>query len=179
MPSESIRPGVRARLLLCLAPLALGVVAAGCGGDDETEPTPTVAEGEHVPAKTLLRCLQKAGLETGEPGTDAILGAYGEEAVAAGGDTFVVVDPISQIIVFPDPVDLEDAEDELRRVAERSGARALGLQGDAYGNVLMVYFNPNGADKTPVNECLGATAEAVPGFATPFQPTGLTPEIVP
>ena len=174
---SAIRQGARPSLLGSLA-IAVAIAAGGCGGEDEDEPTLTVAEGEQVSAKTLLNCLRKAGLETGEPGADAVLASYSEEAVSAGGDTFVVVDPISQFIVFPDPVDLEHAEDELRAAANRSGARGIGLQGDAYGNVLIAYFDPNGADKTPVTRCLGATAEPVPGFAVPFQPPGLAPEIV-
>jgi hypothetical protein len=169
------------KLLTLAAPLviALALGMAACGDGDGGEATPTVAEGPILDGKEVERCLAKKGAEVAPPGKDAILRGYSDEAVAEGGYTFIVPAPIIHFIFFADQVDLERAEDEFRDATARAGARATGLQADAYGNALAVYFAPQGGvDKTPVNECLGGEPQAVPGFETPYQPTDLAPEII-
>lgn len=178
------------RILRRAHPAALLAVAAalvlalpGCGDDDEDgngdTSTAAVAGDEIVDPDELLGCLRDAGLSIGEPGSDAVLAPYATEAVDRGGDTFVIENPIAQVIVFADPVDLGRAEEELGDAAARGGVRATGLQADVAGNVLVAYFVQQGADKDPVNECLGGEPEPVPGFEAPFQPAdpeaGLTP----
>ena len=168
----------RARVGVGLAAIAVAGATVGCGGDDgEETTTPTVAEGPLLSAKPLERCIKQAGVETGEAGKDAVLADYSDRAVAAGGDSFVVLGPPAQVIVFPEQVDLVEAEDELRAAANRNPMRADGLQADAYGNVLVTYFVPGGADKAVVNGCLGADARAVPGLEAPFVPSGLAPGV--
>jgi len=164
----------RPRFLPALAAvLVLALAAAGCGGDDDggAETTAGVAEGPTVSGAELRRCLEQAGLTTGPAAADALLADYAAEAE----DSFVIEDPIAQVLVFDGPVDLERAEQRLRRASTRGGGRATGLQGDALGNVLVAYFVQGGADKTEVNGCLEGTPEPVPGFAAPSQPSGLAP----
>jgi hypothetical protein len=187
--------GFRGRILVGLAVLALALAGVGCGDDDDggdggtsdggSVSTDTGGGGdttsaptdEIVDAKTLENCIKQSGASTGEPGSDAALAALSDQAVKAGGDTFVVENPISHVIVFPEPVDLAAVKSELSRVIARAAHRVTGLQADSFGNVLIVYFAPGGAEKTTINDCLGADAEPVPGFSVPFQPTDLAPEV--
>ena len=160
--------------------LALTLAAVGCGNDDgsgaETSPpTESIASGETVRAEELRSCLESAGVQIGEAAPDAVVASYAEEAVAAGGESFVIEQPISQVIVAPEPVDLAEAEDELRQAADRAGGRATGMQADAYGNVVIVYFTQEAADKSAVNGCLAAPAEPIPGLETPYQPPAPAP----
>lgn len=155
-------------------------LAIGCGDEDgdqdaETETTATeeVAVPEaNVDADELRQCLRRETGAVGSPGKDALLAEFANEAIAEGGASFVTPSPLAQVIVFRDQVDLGEAQSQYERIANTAGLRAVGLQGDAYGNVLITYFEGAPADKAPATKCLGGRAIPVPGFETPLNPPG-------
>jgi hypothetical protein len=184
-PLHRALPALAAASLLALA-------AVGCGDDNgETAPgtetgattgtaTDGAAQGEIVDATELRACLKDAGSDTGPAASDAVVASYAREATEAGGESFVIQEPIAQVIVFPDRVDLAEAEEELLGAAARNGIRANSMQADSYGNVVIVYFASGGADKTAVTDCLGAEADAVPGLELPYVPSDeLAPGVAP
>jgi hypothetical protein len=151
------------------------MLVAGCGGGDET----TTAGGPHIEAKALEACLNKARVQTGPQQSDSVIAEYAQSAISDGAQSFVIVQPLAQAIVFPENVDLDEAKSQLTAAEQRGGARANGLQADTFGNVLVVYFVPAGADKAakaPVQKCLGGTPEPLAGFEFPYLAPPTTPQ---
>jgi hypothetical protein len=157
--------GSLAGLIAIVAALSL----SACGGGSDSTNTAT---GPHVDAGTLRSCLTQAGVKTGPVPPDALLYSYGQRAISAGGASFVVTVPASQVIVFPDPVDIDEAKSELGSAEQAGGLRANGLHADTLGNVLVVYFvGTTPATKASIESCLGGKGTPVPGFEVPYHPS--------
>jgi len=152
---------------------AVTVSACGGGGSDAT----STATGPHVDAAALRTCIDKAGIKTGPVPPDALLYSYGQQATGDGGATFIVTQPLSQLIVFPDPVDIDEAKSELGSAEQTGGLRADGMHADTLGNVLVVYFvGTTPETKAPIETCLGGKGTPVPGFEVPYYATRTNPQ---
>jgi hypothetical protein len=163
-------PGMK-RSLAGLIAIIAAVMVSACGGGSDTN----AATGPHVDAGALESCLQKKKVETGPVGTDALLASYGQQATDEGGATFGVTRPLAQVIVFPDPVDIDDAKSELGDAQRAGGLRADGMHADTIGNVLIVYFVATTPEtKAPIDSCLGGTGTPLPGFEVPYYATPTT-----
>ena len=157
-----------------LIAIAAAVIVSACGGGGSDNNTAT---GPRVDATALQSCLNKAGVKTGPVPPDALLASYGQQATGAGGATFVVTQPLSQIIVFPDPVDIDEAKSELGSAEQTGGLRADALHADTLGNALIVYFvGTTPETKAPIETCLGGKGTPVPGFEVPYHAAQPTPQ---
>jgi hypothetical protein len=147
-----------------LIAIAAAVAVSACGGSD-TE----TATGPHVDATALQSCLRKHKVEIGPVGSDALLASYGQRATDDGGASFIVVNPLSQVIVFPDAVDINEAKSALGDAEQAGGQRAGGMHADTLGNTLIVYFVATTPETVaPIESCLGGKGTPLPGFETPY-----------
>jgi hypothetical protein len=156
------------RLSLLATALATALYIAACGGGNGTTSTQT-ATGPHVSPAAFESCLNKRGLKTGPPGSDALLASYGQQAVAQDGATFVIVSPATQVIAFSQNVDLAQAKSALGTAEQQGGVRADNLHAETSGNVLIIYFVATTPESTAViHACLGGKATPLPGFEKPY-----------
>jgi hypothetical protein len=156
-------PGVRRALIPAALAAALAISACGGGSSSDT------AAGPHVSPAAFNACLNKRGVETGPPGSDAVLASYAQQAVAEGGATFVIVHPPSQVIAFSQNVDLEQAKSALGTAEQQGGLRADGLHAATFGNVLIAYFAATPpAATSAIERCLGGKATPLSGFSEPY-----------
>jgi hypothetical protein len=157
-----------------LIAIVAAVTLAACGGGSDSSNTAT---GPHVDATALQGCIKKAGIQTGPVPPDALLASYGQQATSDGGSTFIVTNPLAQVIVFSDPVDIDEAKSELGSAEQTGGLRADGLHADTLGNVLIIYFvGTTSQTKAPIESCLGGKGTPVPGFEVPYHAAQPTPE---
>jgi len=166
-------PGVRRALIP--ASLAATIAISACGGGGNGTTSGQTAAGPHVSASAFESCLNKSGVKTGPPGSDAVLASYAQQAVDQGGATFVIVRPPSQVIAFSQNVDLDQAKSALGTAEQQGGLRADGMRAATFGNVLIAYFAATSTEETSVIErCLGGKPTPLPGFSEPYNAPSTT-----
>src|SRR5262249_48956829 len=133
-------PCMRRALTPAALATALALSACGGGGNGTSSTTAQTATGPHVSPGAFESCLNEHGIQTGPPGSDALLAAYGQQTTSQGGTTFIIVTPLSQAFVFPMGVDLAKAKSALATAEQEGGLRADNLHAQTAGNVLLVYF---------------------------------------
>jgi hypothetical protein len=148
---------------------ALALSACGGGGNGTSSSSAQTAAGPHVSPSAFASCLNKSGIKTGPPGSDAVLASYSQQAVDQGGATFVIVRPPSQVIAFSQNVDLDQAKSALGTAEQQGGLRADGLHAATFGNVLIAYFAaPSTEETSAIERCLGGKPTPLPGFSEPY-----------